>query len=193
MQAQERSNWISPEEYLSGEQIAEMRHELIDGVAYAMTGASKHHNLITGNIFREIGNHLKTGTCQPYTSDMKLRIDDHFFYPDVMVVCEEQTDEADHSEYYTESPTLLIEVLSPSTRRTDQTIKRNHYLSIPSLQEYVLIEQNFIDIEVARKSEGWKSTHYTGDQDIWLESISCTIPMQEIYRWVDFPEAPSAT
>jgi len=84
-----------------------------------------------------------------------------------MVVCEDKTDHA----YYTESPMLVVEVLSKSTRRNDETIKRLAYQALPSVMEYVLIEQDFVDIEVCRRSSGWVPNHYFLGDEVWLESI----------------------
>jgi len=111
---------ITEEEYLAGEEISENKHEFINGEVYVMSGASKNHERITGNIFRKIGNFLEGSLCEPFSSDVKVKIGNNFFYPDVMVVCDDQTD----NDYYTESPTFIVEVLSKSTRRYDETIKR---------------------------------------------------------------------
>lgn len=98
-----------------------------------------------------------------------------------MVVCEDKTDNA----YYTESPVLLVEVLSKSTRRKDKTIKRTAYQSLPGLQEYVLIEQDFVDVEVCRRSSSWVSNHYFLGDEVWFESLNFNLEVAEIYRWVE--------
>ena len=152
-------DFVSIEDYLAGELIAETKHEYIDGVVYAMAGASKNHQSIADNVLAGIHQHLKNTPCRPYGSDVKVKVSSKFFYPDMMVVCEDKTDNA----YYTESPVLLVEVLSKSTRRTDETIKRTAYQSLPSVMEYVLIEQDFVDVEVCRRSSGWVSQHYFYD------------------------------
>ncbi len=83
--------------------------------------------------------------------------------------------------YYTESPLIVVEVLSKATHRTDHTIKQAAYLTLPSLQEYVLIEQDIADVEVVRRLEGWQSKHYFLDDDITFESIDLTLSVEEIY------------
>ncbi len=108
---------------------------------------------------------------------MKVKVGSNFFYPDVIVDC--NFDES--QPYYTESPVIIVEVLSKSTRRTDETTKRTAYINIPSLQEYVLIEQDFVDIEVVRKSEGWQSSHYFLGDEVTFESIDLTLLVEEIY------------
>lgn len=172
---------ISIEEYLAGELIAETKHEYMDGEVYAMAGASKNHQSITDNVLGEVRQHLKNTRCRPFGSDVKVKVGKDFFYPDVMVVCEDKTD----NPYYTESPILVVEVLSKSTRRTDETIKRTAYQALPSVQEYVLIEQDFVDVEVCRRSSFWASQHYFLDDEVWFESIELKLPVSEIYRWVE--------
>jgi len=181
MNAVIKDGFISVEEYLAGELLADTKHEYIDGDVYAMAGASKNHQSIAGNVLAEIRQHLKNTHCRPFGSDVKVKVGNQFFYPDVMVVCEDKTD----NPYYTESPILLVEVLSKSTRRTDETIKRTAYQSLPSVQEYVLIEQDFVDVEVCRRSSGWVSNHYFLGDDVWFESLDFNVEVEEIYRWVD--------
>jgi len=168
------------DEYLQGELKSQIKHELIDGDAFAMAGASGNHERISGNIYRKFGNHIENKPCEPFGSDMKVKVDSDFFYPDVIVDC--LFDES--QPYYTENPVIIVEVLSKSTRRTDETIKRTAYLNIPSLQEYVLIEQDFVDIEVVRRTENWQSKHYFLGDEISLESINLTLSVEEIYQRV---------
>lgn len=171
---------ISEEEYLEGELVSDVKHELIDGEVYAMAGVSKNHERIAGNIYRKLGNALENSPCEPFFSDVKVKVGRNFFYPDAMVVCNDQTD----NEYYTESPAILVEVLSKSTRRIDETIKRMAYQSIPTLQEFILIEQDFVDVEVCRRSDGWRSMHYFMGDEFTLESIGITLSVEEIYHRV---------
>ncbi len=173
-------NVISEEEYLAGEEISELKHEFINGEIYAMSGTSKNHERISGNIYRKIGNFLEGSPCEPFSSDVKVKVGNDFFYPDAMVVCDDQTDQ----DYYTETPTIIVEVLSKSTRRYDETIKRIAYQSIPTLQEYILIEQDFVSVEVSRKKDGWQSKHYLLGEEFTLESISLTIKVEDLYQRV---------
>lgn len=98
----------------------------------------------------------------------------------MMVVCDDQT----NHEYYTETPTIIVEVLSKSTRRYDETIKRTAYQSIPTLQEYILIEQDFVDVEVCRKQEDWTSKHYLLGEEFTLASIGLTLKVEDLYQRV---------
>jgi Uma2 family endonuclease len=181
MSAVIKNRFISVGEYLAAELNAETKHEYMDGDVYAMAAASKNHESISGNVLAELRQHLKNTPCRPFGSDSKVKIGNQFFYPDVMVVCDDKTD----NPYYTESPILLVEVLSKSTRRTDETIKRVAYSSLPSVQEYVLIEQDFVDVEVCRRSSGWVSNHYFLGDDVWFESLDFNLAVEEIYRWVE--------
>jgi Uma2 family endonuclease len=168
---------ISEEDYLEGELHSDIKHEYIDGEVYAMSGAKAAHNRISGNINRKFGNHLEGQPCEPFSADMKVKIGSKYFYPDVLVDCSD----LDDNDLFTESPVILVEVLSRSTRRVDETTKRVAYLQIPTLQEYVLIEQDFVDVEVVRRSEGWQSKHYFLGDDITFESINLTLRVEEIY------------
>ena len=177
---------ITVEEYLAGEEVSEIKHELINGETYAMSGTSKNHERIAGNIYRKIGNFLENSPCEPFSSDVKVRVKNNFFYPDAMVVCDDETDH----DYYTETPTIIVEVLSKSTRRNDETIKRKAYQSISTLQEYLLIEQDFVQVEVCRKSEEWRSTHYSAGDEFILNSMGLTLYADELYQRVVYKDIP---
>ena len=172
---------ISVDEYLQAELESEIKHELIDGNVYAMAGASANHERISINILSEFRNHLKNLPCEPFGSDMKVKVGSNFFYPDVIVNCD-----FDESEpYHAESPVIIVEVLSKSTRRTDETTKRINYLNIPGLKEYVLIEQDIVDVEVVRRDEGWQPKHYFLGDEVTFESIALTLSVEEIYLRVN--------
>ncbi|HNG46256.1 MAG TPA: Uma2 family endonuclease [Agitococcus sp.] len=174
-------DFITEQDYLSGELESDIRHEYIDGQVYAMAGAHKDHNRVAGEVFRIIANHLQNKPCQPYASDMKVKVGKNFFYPDVMVDCSGQ-----EQDYYTQYPTLIVEVLSKSTRQHDKTFKRQAYCQIATLQEYLLIEQDFVEIERWYRvdEKHWEQTvHYLGD-DICFSSIGLTVAVEDIYRRV---------
>ena len=172
---------ISVADYLEGEKVAEIRHELIEGEVYAMSGVSRTHARITGNLLAELRQQLKGSPCEPFAVDLKLRVGDNFYYPDVMVCCDDDSPDP----YYQTQPVLLVEVLSKSTHQYDRTHKAETYRTIPSLQEYVLIEQDFVDVEVQRRSEGWISRHYYLGDEVPLESVAATIAVSEIYDRVE--------
>jgi len=177
---------ITEEEYLQGELISETKHEYIGGDVYAMVGASTTHNLISSNILSELKNDLKQkkSPCDVFSSDMKVKICDvatSFFYPDVMVVCENN----DNDDYYQNNPVIIVEVLSKSTRKKDLSSKRLCYFNIPSLEEYVVIEQDICQVIVFRKNDGWKSSFYFLGDEIRFDSIATALFVEDIYYHVD--------
>jgi Uma2 family endonuclease len=172
---------MTEEAYLLAEEGAEYKSEYIDGHVYAMSGAKANHNRIAGNFYREMGNHLKGMPCQPYIADMKVKIGSKYFYPDVMVDCTSLPG----GSLYVDNPTLIVEVLSASTRRLDETTKRIAYMQIPGLQEYVLIEQDFVKVEVMRRSEGWMSAKYYLGDKVTFESIGLTVKVEDLYDRVE--------
>jgi len=176
---------MSEQEYLMTEPASEVRREYIDGRAYAMAGTSINHARITGNIFSEIRVHLKGKPCEAFTSDikvpLKIALDNDYVYPDVVVDCST----INGSGYFSNSPTLIIEVLSQSTRKRDLTTKLLRYINLPSLQEYVLIEQDFVQVQVLRKSNDWKHDYYYLGDSVIFESIGLTLSVEDIYDRVD--------
>ena len=183
----QQSEWISEEAYLQNELVSEIKHEYIDGAVYAMAGASKNHQRITANVLGELWTHLKNKPCEPFSSDIKVKVGSKFFYPDVMVVCKDDSDSA----YYTKNPVIIVEVLSKSTRRMDETAKKFAYQTLSTLQEYVLIEQDFVDVEVCRRSEGWVSQHYFMGDNVTFESVDLTLSVADIYERVENDDVSS--
>ena len=181
-------NEMSESDYLKSELISDIKHEYINGYVYAMAGgASENHGLILQNMSREIGNSLikNKSSCNVLSSDMKVRINDkstNYFYPDVVVFCDRHEHD---TEYYKHSPIIVVEVLSKSTRKNDKTSKKLTYFNIPTLQEYVVIEQDTCEVEVFRKSEGWKSSVYFLGDKITFNSINATISVEDIYYHIN--------
>jgi Uma2 family endonuclease len=176
-----QNDMLDEKEYLDGELISDIKHEYVDGEVHAMAGASKNHDRIAGNVFRKFGNHLENSPCEPFGSDMKVRTPTGSYrYPDCMVVCAD--DEID--DYYTQSPVILVEVISRSTRKTDLQTKRLEYINIPTLEEYVLIEQDYVQVTVYRLSDNWRPTYYFLEDEVTFESIELTLPVAEIYHRV---------
>jgi Uma2 family endonuclease len=174
-------DYLSAQDYLEGELHSAIKHEYIDGQAYAMAGASSSHNRIVANLNREFGNYLRNTPCEPFASDMKVQVDDNFFYPDVLVACHHQGNDYG----VTDSPLIIVEVLSKPTRKIDHTFKRLAYQRLASLQEYVIIEQDIADIEVCRRNNHWQSEHYFLGDDVWFESIDVRLPVSTIYERVE--------
>ncbi len=172
---------LSIEDYLEGELYSELRHEYIDGQVYAMAGASSNHNRIVTNILSEFRFGLRQTPCEPFASDMKVRVDDHFYYPDVLVVCHHEGNDYG----VTDSPLIIVEVLSKATRKVDHTLKRKAYQQLSSLQEYVLIEQDLVEVEVCRRSNHWQSEYYFLGDTVDFQSIDLQIPVTAIYERVN--------
>jgi Uma2 family endonuclease len=178
-----KPHYITEQEYLDSEKLREIRHEYFDGEIFAMAGGSSNHQLLITRIIQKFANHLEDTPCKTFSSDMKVRIDEgnKFFYPDVVVACEKENNDP----YFINSPRLIVEVLSKSTRKYDKTFKRICYQAIPSLEEYVLIEQDHVEIQVFRKSQNWQSAYYFIDDEVTFTSIDLTLPVLDIYKRVD--------
>ncbi len=178
-----QSAYLSVEDYLAGERDSEQKYEYVDGQVYAMAGASANHNRIAGNLYALIWNHQRGKPCEPMTGDMLVKTATRRFrYPDLMVVCD---NDPSSDTYVRENPILIVEVLSSSTHRKDKTEKRTEYLALPSLLEYVLIEQDIAEVVVQRRSEAWRSSYYYPGSEVTLESIGLTIPVEAIYERVE--------
>ena len=176
-------NYVDATEYLTGERDSEIKHEYVQGQVFAMAGASINHNRIVRNFSSLLWNQMQDQSCEPVTSDMLLKTtEDKYRYPDLMVVCE---NDSSSDDYVRESPVLIVEVLSASTRRVDKTDKHLEYLALPSLQEYVLIEQDFVEIAVWRRSANWQVSYYYLGQAVELESVDLTLSVEDIYQRVD--------
>ena len=175
---------LSHEDYLAMELTSPVKHEYVAGNIYAMTGTSDIHNIITGNIYLALRNHLKGSPCRVFMADVKAKLDqsDAYYYPDVMVSCEKSS-----NPYFREQPSLIVEVLSPTTAKFDAGDKRRDYQSLPSLQEYVLVSTDCMDVRVWRRNEsGWAATIYTDGMMIPLSSVGLEIPIEQVYEevWV---------
>ena len=176
---------LTPEEYLAIERRAEIRSEYLDGEMFAMTGGSRNHNLIVLNIGRELSLQLKKRQCEVYASDQRVRIPATglYTYPDIVVVCGEPQFEDEELETLL-NPTLLIEVLSPTTEACDRGRKFEHYQTIPSLSEYLLVPQAAFRVEQYLRQDGnrWLFTAVTGlEERISLPSIQCELVLAEVY------------
>jgi Uma2 family endonuclease len=173
---------VTPEAYLlqENDNTSGSRHEYVNGLIYAMTGASRNHNRVTGRLYVCLSQHLQGTPCEPFQSDMKVKIqrgdDVRFYYPDVQVSCVEETD-----RYYNEHPCLIVEVLSDSTQRIDRTEKRLAYQMLESLQEYVLLSQESPYLEIYRRRTEWRREGFAGSDSVTLESVGLTFLVEELY------------
>jgi Uma2 family endonuclease len=172
---------ISEQAYLQGELLAETRHEFMNGQVYTMAENSDNHNLLSLNVASELRFKLKDIPCRTFMVEMKVKVGVDFFYPDVMVVCQQDN----VSNYYKTTPVIIVEVLSKSTRRIDKINKRLQYQQIPSLEEYVLIEQDSAEIEVFSRQNHWQSAYYYLGDEITFTSLDVTVRVEDIYHQVN--------
>jgi Uma2 family endonuclease len=178
------------EEYINAEEFAERKHEFHNGKRTARTGATRQHNLLTLNMGTAINNVLNDRDdekTEVYSSDMNVFIPaiNKSVYPDVTVAAEEPIMKHKHVMM---NPTLLVEVLSSSTQAYDKEGKFDHYKTLPSFLEYVLVSQKKPIVDVFYResaNEEWQSTRIEGlDGIVELRSIGCTLKMKDIYRRV---------
>ncbi len=204
MAARAAQTHLTPEEYIAFERKAPPdseinKYEYLNGELIAMSGASRAHNLITGNICGKLHNLLKGSRCETYANAMRVSapVTSSYFYPDV-VVCEEPRFEDDVFDILL-NPIIIVEVLSPSTEAYDRGEKFSHYRHLTSLQEYVLVSQDKVLVERYRRPQkhetapvtanDWIFTAFQALEDILpLISIKCELPLQEIYERVTFPD-----
>lgn len=194
MVAAKSTRRYTPEEYLALERRAEYKSEYIDGVIVAMSGVSRHHDRISLDVLVSLNVQLRDGPCDIFTSAMRVKnlVSGRYTYPDVSVVCGEPQFEDDELDTLL-NPTLIVEVLSPSTEANDRGDKFASYRLLPSLQAYVLIAQDRPSVEhYQRQGEQWLLTAVTDlDGRVPLPAIGCELSLREVYRRVRFPGPPS--
>jgi Uma2 family endonuclease len=185
---------ITPEEYLKLERAAEFKSEYYGGYMYAMAGTSFEHSTIAGNLVYELMMPMRKRGCAVGPSDLRIRVSPEglYTYPDVYVICG-QPEFTDAKVDTLINPTVIIEVLSPSTEAYDRGLKWLQYRTIESLQEYVLVSQGEARVEVFRRQpEGkWILSDFAGPDAVCkLETVDCGIPLSAIYHGVTFKESP---
>ncbi len=170
---------MSVEDYLEMEKTATVRHEYVAGEVYAMTGASRRHNRIAGNVYRRLADAAAGGPCRVYMETVKLR-KDIFYYPEVMVACGSEPE----NPYYEDAPCLVVEVVSPSTESTDRREKLAAYKRVPGLKAYLILDQERMRVE----------RHFRDEEGAWLRadlveegrfSVPCpemSLALAEIYE-----------
>ena len=176
--------YVSVEDYLAGELRSEVRHEYFDGFVTAMAGTSDRHEIVAGNLFGALLNHLRGKPCRPFVSGMKLRLRvrerDLFYYPDIMVACQP----TDNARYFREQPVLLGEVLSEDENK-DLVEKYFAYQRIAALAEYIVLSQNPAqpEVQIFRRSEGWDEveTHRDPAAQFTLRSVGLTLTLGDLY------------
>lgn len=183
-------NYLTAAEYLEAERKATGKHELMNGKIITMTGASLKHNRIVSNLIIEIGSILKGKSCEVFPSDMRVNIpsSNSFTYPDLTIVCGKPELLDDHFDNLL-NPTVIIEVLSPSTESYDRGNKFFTYQQIPSFKEYILVDSTSLTIQtIVKKDDGlWQFAAITNPAStLTIHSISQTILVSDVYDGVDF-------
>ena len=188
MTAAEHWGYVSIEDYLAAEEASEVKHEYFAGIVYAMAGGKVEHNLIATNVTSLLHAHLRGHPCQAFNSDMKVRVQaslgTRFYYPDGMVVCSSNRRDESHQD----NPVVLIEVLSDSTRRTDEGEKKEAYMMIPSLRSYIMLDSDRPAAQVWQRDAlgAWQRSLPAGPgAEIPLPEIEMTLRLEDIYEGLD--------
>jgi len=184
---------LTPEQYLEIERQAEYKSEYFNGEIFAFAGATENHVVIVGNISAAFHTQLRKKECKVYTNDMRVKVDITrlYTYPDVVVVCDKPKFEDDAHDTLL-NPTVLIEVLSPSTEDYDRGAKFEHYRTIRSLSDYILVAQHKIHVEryVRQSDRSWLFSEFKSANDKFqIQSIGCELSVAEIYEKIEFEEA----
>ncbi len=177
---------LTIEEYLTGEQDGELRHEYIGGKVYAMTGASRRHGLIVGAFFAALHPAARTKGCQLFSNDMKVHLhhagEDAFYYPDLLLACDPD-DHEDHEDYFVTRPCLIVEVLSASTERIDRREKLYAYTNgLSSLREYVLVAQDRQHIEIYRRTDTDWTHELVEGENFHLDCLDLDVLVSSVYE-----------
>ncbi len=172
-------------DYVLLEEMSTVKHEFLYGQVWAMAGGTPEHAAIAGNLIGHLRQALKGKPCRVFTSDLRIRVSATGLgtYPDASVICGQlELDPEDQKGHTVTNPTLLVEVLSPSTEHYDSTEKLEHYKQIPSLREVLLVhsEQRRVT-RWHRTDEGWTSETQSGGGVVALTSVGCELPLDEVY------------
>jgi len=175
---------VSVEDYLNVDETSPLRHEYVSGRMYAMAGESPRHNEIATSLIAAFRPHLRGGPCRVFHSGVKLNFkaghDEIFYCPDVMVVCGQSV-----LEQYVREPSVVVEVLSPSTERTDRREKIYNYREIPTLQECVLLAQHTAQLTLYRRSDQWAPRVMTSlEESVEFRSIGLSMTLAQIYEGI---------
>lgn len=181
---------LSPQEYLALERQALNKSEYYNGEVFAFAGASEPHNLIVVNVLALFHQQLKSKPCKVYPSDMRVKVSQTglYTYPDVTVVCGEAEVEDEYLDTLL-NPTLIVEVLSPSTEKDDRIVKFAHYRRLPTVKEYILIAQDSVRLEqYVRQIDGrWLLSEYSDlEATTEIPSLGCELSMKDVYDKVVF-------
>ena len=174
------------EEYLEYENASEEKHEYYRGEIFAMSGAKVTHNIIAGNILGQLSQKLKGKSCRPFHSDQRIHIPQNtlFTYPDISIVCGEIITK-DNDDWNILNPSVIFEILSPSTKSYDKGEKFTLYRDIPTLKEYILVDSEKIHVEAFRINDNnhWELEEYKKIGEILqVKTVQLLIPLTEVYE-----------
>ena len=183
------------DKYLAWESEQPTKFELIDNCIVAMSGASRSHNIITGNITTSLNVRLRKKPCEVYPGDMRVQAEreSSYTYPDVVVVCGEPRFRDDTKPSTLQNPLLIFEVLSPSTEDIDRNRKFGQYLQLPSLEGYFLVSQDKPRVEsYTRQADGWLyQDHADLESKLRIDAIGVSLSLEDVYHKVQFESAQS--
>lgn len=184
--------FLTPQQYLAQERVAEFKSEYVNGETFAMAGASREHNQISSNIVTSLSLQLQDKPCSVYSSDMKVKIDkaNKYTYPDIITVCDPQHFEDEHTDVLL-NPAVIIEILSDSTEAYDRGLKFFHYQRLESLREYLLVSQKSCHMEKYERQANnyWiYSEFHEMDATVDINTLNCTLSLRDIYRKVELKE-----
>jgi len=189
MSAQLKS-FITPQEYLRRERLADFKSEYFNGEMFAMAGASGSHVRVNSNLTVCLGIAFRGGPCYPLSNDMRVKVSATglYTYPDQIVLCEEM--EIEEGDVLL-NPKIIFEVLSPTTEHYDRGRKFEHYRTIVSLQEYILVSQikPYIEQFVRQSDASWLMTAISGiNAVLTLATVAASVKLQDLYNGVRFPQ-----
>ena len=173
--------YLTEAEYLEGEKRSETRHEYLDGVVYAMTGASKRHNGVVGSVYRALYDDARKKRCQVFFEAVKLRIESSrsYYYPDVILSCRDEAD-----EYFVSQPCAVFEVESRETSLVDRREKRQAYITLDSLREYVILAQDEVAATVYRRAatgDGWIEEQLGPGDHLHIQCLALDVLLDTLY------------
>lgn len=181
--------FLTPEQYLEIERKAEYKSEYYRGEMFAMAGASLAHNLLLAHLLRDLGQQLRGKSCQICPSDMRVRVTASglYTYPDAVAFCG-KPDLVDNQMDTLLNPCLLIEVLSPSTEAYDRGRKFEHYQTIDSLEEYLMVASDRVHADLYTRQPGARwllSSARRLEDSLDLQFVACTLSLATLYENVD--------
>jgi Uma2 family endonuclease len=181
---------VTADEYLALDRAAEFRSELLDGEIIAMSGGSMRHSALQVNLAGEVRLALRGTRCRAFNSDLRVRVSPSMYtYPDLTIVCGKPL-AADGREDILLNPTVIFEVLSPSTEYYDRGLKFRRYREIESLTDYILVDQDQTRIEQFTRGDAntWTLHDYQRlDETLMIPSIEVSLPLASIYEGIEFP------